>query len=213
MKCPDCGSENSDSANTCISCGRGIEWWRIKSKGKVGRLAPEILSSLDVIPKTYRGKVPAEAVLKDGRRFPCVLFLEVTDNTQNEYFPPVGLLGAEYEFDERTRRTAIQPDAISSIAESRHRTPTAIEKKMWQSEFRETYMGAPFLCKIILDDGTELLMERGTWETEFIVLPDDLPNTRIIDVAPIDYVRDFHRLQDAKKELPDPGVMYCLFRR
>ena len=212
MKCPDCGSENSDSAKVCTSCGKAIEWWRIRETGKVGRLRSRILSSLDVIPKTHRGKTPAEVVLENGERFSCVLFLEVTDQTTNEYFRPVGLLSMEYEFDERTRRRVIQPDTISSITQSGHRTPIALEQKMYGEEFREIYMGAPFMCKLILNDGSEYLMNRPDWDTEFITLPNGIPNSEIADVVPVRRFED-KRLNEAGRVLPDPNIKYCLFTR
>ncbi len=213
MKCPDCGAENQDDAKKCVNCGRPIEWWRIRVKGRVGKLSPQVLAVLDVIPKTHRGKIPAVAALVDGSRFPCTLFLEVTDQTGDEYFSPVGMLRTDYEFDEKTRRRVIQPESVSSVVESPFRTPISLETKMYADSFREIYMDAPFVCRLILDDGSEYLMERPDWDTEFIVLPGEMPNERISDVLPVSWVTDIRRLEDAGRELPDPGVKYCLFRR
>ena len=213
VKCPNCGAENPDNVKFCLRCGSAIEWWKIRTTGKVGKLKAEVLAGLDAIPKTHRMKYPAASTLIDGRRFPYTLFLEVSHETRHESIAPVGPLVFDYEFDERIRRRVIGPELVSEVTESLYRTPIAIEEKMYQPGFHDIDMDEPFQCKITLDDGSEFLMTRMTWETEFIVLPDGLPNSRISNVARVDIFNDVHRLQDAKKELPDPCVMYCLFRR
>lgn len=182
-------------------------------KGEVGICPAEILAAVDALPMTFRKKYPASVSVDDGGKFPCVLFIEVKPETQDEYFDPIGLLTYEYEVDARTSRRILEPKSVLSVGESPHRTPVEIEEKMYGREFHEAYMGAPFLCKVLLDDETEYLVERGSWETEFVVLPDGIPNSRISDVTPLNYIDDYHRLCDAKQKLPEPEVRYCLFKR
>jgi len=213
MKCPVCGSENPDDAKICLGCGKAIEWWRIRVTGSVGKLNPSVLAALDAIPKAHRMKIPADATLTDGRRFPCTLFLEASDGTSEEYFSPVGMLRPNYSLDEKTRRRVIMPEMVLSVTESPYRTPIALEEKMYHEEFREVFMSAPFMCKLVLVDGEEYLMVREDWDTEFIVLPDNIPNSRISDVLRVSLIDDRSRLTDANRELPDPGVKYCMFTR
>ena len=223
MKCPDCGGENPDDAKTCLRCDRPIEWWRIRTTGRVGKLNPTVLATLDAMPRTYRMNrpdrdeqkpelIPAEAILADGKHFPCTLFVEVSERTGDQYLSPIGSLNLDYEFDEKTRRKVIMPELVSSVAESPYRTPPAIEKRMDQAAFHIPVTCESFQCKIVLVDGSEYLMVREDWDTQFIVLPDDVPNSRISDAVPLDSFED-NRLDEAGRILPDPGTRYCMFTR
>jgi len=223
MKCPDCGAGNPDDAKICVGCNKAVEWWRVKTTGRFGKLNPDVLKALDAMPKTWRmcrpdrdqqepKLTPAEAILKDGRRSPCTLFLDVSNRTGTEYFSPIGVLGVDYEFNETTRRMVIMPDLVSSVASSPYRTPPAIEEKMNRATQHIPAWYDGFWCKLVIDDGSEYLIERKDWDTQFIVLPDGIPNSRISDAVPLDMFEN-NRLEEAGRVVPDPGTKYCLFTR
>ncbi len=145
----------------------------------------------------------ASAVTKDGRVFPCTMFVEAGTPDQERLFPSKPFFGVLYKFDSATM---VEGDSVKSVSRSPYAPTVEIKEKLGL----HGGPGDPIIyAKLIMKDGAEIWVRAGY--RDFVGLPQ---GRTAVDIIRVEFPYDDPSLESARDKLaPHVRTVLCLFRR